>query len=223
MAIFNVSETWSSGHSRSFRGFDPDDDKVEVRANGNTLCLIDGNGNCTISGNRRRIYCHYNNYNAVLTVTLLPNFAGRKDNCSLKMRSRHNEPGKTCKSGSPLDGNRFGGYGFAVDKNGWDAKREPTHNCHDQHKSGSFEKKLENAKAVKLRQTIKDEGGGVHQIGEIDFMDGNGFHKVMDIFDNSPKRWMVDRGLYDTKSYFWIRNNGSGSITVRDVSLEILP
>ena len=55
----------------------------------------------------------------------------------------------------------------------------------------------------------------MHQIGEIDFMDGNGFHKVMDIFDSSPNPWMVDRNLYETKSYFWIRNNGSGYITVR--------
>ncbi len=222
MSRINVSELWGNGHNRSFRGFDPDDDKVEVRADGNTSCVIDGNGNCTITGNRRRIYCHYINYNAILTVMLIPHFAGSKDNCSLKMRSRHNEPGKTCIGGSPLDGNRFGGYGFAVNKNGWDAKREPTHNCHDQHQSGSIPKKLENGKAVKLRQTVKDEGGQVHQIGEIDYMDGNGFHKVMDIFDNLPESWMVERNLYDAKSYLWIRNNGAGFITVRDVSLEIV-
>ncbi|MFN2435169.1 MAG: hypothetical protein ABR515_07320 [Nitrososphaeraceae archaeon] len=224
MAEFNVSEEWSNGHGRSFIGFDPDDNKVEVRANGNTPCKIDGNGNCTITGNRRRIYCHYNNYNAILTVTLIPHFAGSKDDCSLKMRSRHNETGKTCnkKTGKPLDGNRFGGYGFAVDRKGWDAKREPTHNCHDQHKSGSIPIKLENDKAVRLRQTVKDDDGKVHQMGEIDYMDGNGFQKVMDIFDTSPKSWMVDRNLYEAKSYFWIRNNGSGSITIRDVSLEIL-
>jgi hypothetical protein len=101
-------------------------------------------------------------------------------------------------------------------------KREPTHNFHDQHKSGSIPTNLENDKAVRLRQTVKDEPGKVHQIGEIDYMDGNGFHKVMDIFDSSPKPWMVDRNLYETKSYFWIRNNGSGYITVRDVRLEIL-
>jgi hypothetical protein len=54
-------------------------------------------------------------------------------------------------------------------------------------------------------------------------MDGKGFQKVMDRFDKSPKSWMVDRDLYENESYIWIRNNGSGSITVRDVSLEILP
>jgi hypothetical protein len=223
MAI-NVSEKWSNGHGRSFRGFDADDNKVEVRANGNTPCVIDGNGNCTITGNRRRIYCNYNNYNSMLTVTLIPHFAGSKDDCSLKMRSRHNETGQTCnkKTGMALDGNRFGGYGFAVDSKGWDAKREPTHNCNDQHNSGSIPIKLENDKAVRLRQTVKDEEGMMHQMGEIDYMDGNGFQKVMDIFDRSPISWMVDRNLYETKSYFWIRNNGSGYITIRDVSFEVL-
>jgi hypothetical protein len=129
----------------------------------------------------------------------------------------------TCKGGGPLDGNRFGGYGFAVNNNGWNAKRESTHNCHDQHKSGSVPKTIQNDKAIVLRHTVIDEGATVHQIGEIDYIDGNGFHKVMDIFDNSPETWMVDRTLYETKSYFWIRNNGSGSITIRDVNLEILP
>jgi hypothetical protein len=83
--------------------------------------------------------------------------------------------------------------------------------------------KIQNDRAVKLRHSVKDEGESVHQLGEIDYVDGNGLHKVMDIFDNSPEPCMVDRNLYEAKSYFWIRNNGSGSITIRDVSLEILP
>ena len=37
MTVFNVSEKWSNGHNRSFRKHDPDDDRLEVRANGNTL------------------------------------------------------------------------------------------------------------------------------------------------------------------------------------------
>jgi len=87
MTVFNVSEKWSNGHNRSFRKLDPDDDRLEVRANGNTLCLIDGNGNCTIAGDKRRLYCHYNNYNAILTVVLIPHFKSIKDNCSLKILS----------------------------------------------------------------------------------------------------------------------------------------
>jgi hypothetical protein len=219
----NVSEKWNNGHNRTFTGFDPDDKNVEVRADSGTSCNIDGNGNCTITGDRRRIYCYYNNYNSILTLTLIPNFKSSGDDCSLKLRSRHNESGQTCSGGSPLDGNRFGGYGFALSAGGWDSKREPTHNCHDEVKKGNYPNNLVNGKPVKIRHTVKDEGGKVHQIGEIDYLDGNGFHKVMDIFDDSPKSWMVDKNLYAQKSYFWIRNNGSGSITVREVTLEPLP
>ena len=45
--IFDISGMWSNGPNRSFRWFDPDDDKIEVRAAGNMPC-IDSNGNCTI-------------------------------------------------------------------------------------------------------------------------------------------------------------------------------
>jgi hypothetical protein len=236
MVIFNVSERWNNGKSRTLTNaheFDPFDNIVECAAGkkGTRRVVIDGQGNCTISGDKIRIYCHYKNYNAILTVTLIPHFTGRKDECSLKLRSRHEELQEECVDGKPLDPKAFGGYGFAVGriKNGgkvtfeWDAKREPTHNCYDEHDSDELPKKLENGNAVKLRHTVKDEGGKVHQIGEIDYMDGKGFHKVMDRFDDSPKSWMVNRDLYEDKSYIWIRNNGSGSITVRDVSLEILP
>ena len=51
MVNLSISEAWSDGHNRTFRGFDPDDNKVEVGANGNTRCIVDGNGNCTITGN----------------------------------------------------------------------------------------------------------------------------------------------------------------------------
>jgi len=42
------------------------------------------------------------------------------------MRSRHNEQGQSCEGGVPLDPNKFGGYEFAINTKGWDAKREPT-------------------------------------------------------------------------------------------------
>jgi hypothetical protein len=50
MVILNISGTRSNGHNRTFRGSDPDDDKGQVRANGNAPCVIEGNGNCMISG-----------------------------------------------------------------------------------------------------------------------------------------------------------------------------
>ena len=234
MVVFNISEKWNNGIPRTLTkvGFDkPHDLRVELRAGKKRKLVIDGNGNATISGDKARIYCHYKNNNARLTVTLIPQFKGPKDECSLKLRSRHEEYEEECVDGKPINPDSFGGYGFAVGrikKNGkvtfeWDAKREPTHNCYDQFDSDELPKKLENGSAVKLRHTVKDEGAKVHQIGEIDYMDGKGFQGVMDRFDNSPKSWMIDRARYEDKSYVWIRNNGSGSITVRDVSLEILP
>ena len=50
MVIFNISGTWSNGHNRTFRGSDHDHDKGEVHANGNAPCVLEGNGNCRISG-----------------------------------------------------------------------------------------------------------------------------------------------------------------------------
>jgi len=50
MVILNISGIRSNGHNRTFRVSDPDDDKDEVRANGNAPCVIEGNGNCMISG-----------------------------------------------------------------------------------------------------------------------------------------------------------------------------
>lgn len=223
----DVSATWDDGTAEKLTNvgdkpsFDPN---TELRAGAPGFADFDGKGNVTIKGDRKRLYHYYNNYNATLTCTLVPHFVTDSDDCSLKMRSRHNEPGKTCSGGSPLDGNRFGGYGFSIGRKTWDSKREPTHNCHDESKGGSLPKPLENDKPVILRQTVKDENGKVHQIGEIDYMDGQGFIKLMDRFDDNPEAWMVDKAKYEQRSYFWIRNNGSSSsITISNVKLERLP
>lgn len=223
----NVSETWDDGETAHLTNagdkpsFDPN---TELRAGASGFADFDGKGNVTIKGDRKRLYEYYNNYNAQLTCTLVPHFVTDKDDCSLKMRSRHNEPGKTCSGGSPLDGNRFGGYGFSIGRKTWKSKREPTHNCHDTEHGGDLPKALENGKPVILRQTTKDENGKVHIIGEIDYMDGAGFIKLMDEFDNNPESWMIDPSKYEQRSYFWIRNNGgSSSITISKVELERLP
>src|SRR5688572_15440930 len=207
MVVFNISKKWNNGNSRTLtrhQQFDPDDNKVYSAAGENRKVTIDGRGNCTISGNRVRIFALYNNYNSVLTLTVKLNFEEEDDNCSLKLRSRHNEPTdkEECDRGSPLDGNRFGGYGFAVRKEKCESKREPTHNCHDQEVEKTYpdNKTLENEKDYKLRFTVKNEGKKVRQIGEIDFIDGDGLVRVMNTLDKSPKSWMIKRSLYEEKS-----------------------
>jgi len=58
MVISNISGTWSSGHNRTFRGSDPDDDNGDVRANGNAPCVIEGDGNYMITGDADALgYC----------------------------------------------------------------------------------------------------------------------------------------------------------------------
>ncbi len=50
MVILNIPGTRSNGHNRTLRRSDREHDKGEVRANGNAPYVIEGNGNCIISG-----------------------------------------------------------------------------------------------------------------------------------------------------------------------------
>ncbi len=131
--------------------------------------------------------------NADGTFTLVTG-SGTIDNLSLKIRSRHNEGG---------DGpNRFGGYGFAVSRTGWDAKREIYHNVHDQSSSGSHAT-ISNGEWFKTEFSVKDESGKVHEIGLV-----NGV-KCMDKYDSNPEAYMLDQASFAGRSYFWLRGNNS--------------
>jgi hypothetical protein len=192
---------------------------VECRASGNPRIQVNSDGTFSLLCDKGhgRLYFYVLNYNATMELECaFWKTAGGQD-CSLKMRSRHNEPGKSCAGGSPIDGNRFGGYGLAVDKSNWDAKREPTHNCHDQSKSGSLNVPT-GQQFFKIEFTVKDDGTGkVKQIGKL-----NGQH-FMDKTDDSPKPFMVDQALYAKQSYFWIRQNiDSGTGELRIKSLKII-
>jgi hypothetical protein len=50
MLIFNMSEGWSNGHNITFRVFDCDHDRGEVRTNGNATSVIENMGKCMING-----------------------------------------------------------------------------------------------------------------------------------------------------------------------------
>ena len=49
MLIFNMSESWSNGHSIAFRVFDCDQVRGEVCTNGNGLSMIEDMANCMIN------------------------------------------------------------------------------------------------------------------------------------------------------------------------------
>jgi len=183
---------------------------VEMHASGNPRVQINADGTFSLFGDAGfpRFYGYVCNYNATLEIeAAFWNDVGQE--LSLKTRSRHNEGG-ACE-------NRFGGYGLAVDRNGYDAKREICHNIHDQSQSGSLPSKPETQKYFTVRWTVKDEGSKVKQIAEYD---GKVFLTKV---DDSPKPYMVDAASFEKQSYFWVRQNipkGTGEIRIK--SLRVL-
>lgn len=212
-----ISHTWDNGIARTITGhgeFDPYNPKVAVAAGDNRMAYFDGLGHCRISGDRARIYAYYNNYNAQMTLRFKPNFPASGDDLSLKLRSRHNEGG--------TEANRFGGYGMSFELGTVGIKREDYHNVHTTLVSGKvLPQKMVNDSEYGIRFRCMNEGTKVRLTGWVDY--GNGFVQVVDGYDDSPLSYALDRVLYDTKSYVWIRNNGaSNSTKVSDVYLERL-
>jgi hypothetical protein len=184
---------------------------LECRASGNPKIQVNNDGTfsllCSGSGTHGRFYGYVLNYDAAMEITFAFWNQVPGQDLSLKMRSRHNEDG--------AESNRFGGYGLSVDRTGYNAKREPFHNTHDQSKSGSLPK-LETKKYATVRFEVKDEGNTVLQRG---FLDGV---KFMDKIDTSPKAYMTAKASFAQQSYFWVRSNIDGSSgEVRIKSLKI--
>jgi hypothetical protein len=184
---------------------------IEMHASGKPRVIVNDDGTFSLicEKGHGRFYGFVLNYNATLEIeAAFWNEAPGQD-LSLKLRSRHNEGG--------AESNRAGLYGLSIDRSGWGAKREPFHNTHDQSTSGKLPEKIETKKYFTIKFTVKDEGSGVRQIGE---MNGKQFMSKM---DNSPKPYMVDKALYAKQSYFWVRSNiDSGEGEVRIKRLRIL-
>jgi hypothetical protein len=184
---------------------------IEMHASGNPKVVVNADNTFSLicGAGHGRFYGFVLNYNATLEITCAFWNSASGQDLSLKMRSRHNESG-ACE-------NRFGGYGLSIDRSGWGAKRETCHNNHDQSTSGSLPSKPETQKYFTIRHTVKDEGNGVRQIGE---MDGKQF---MNKIDSSPKPYMVDKASFAKQSYFWVRSNiDSGTGEIRIKKLRIL-
>jgi hypothetical protein len=182
---------------------------VECRASGspkgqvnadNTFSLLCGAGH-------GRFYFYVCNYDATLEITFAWWNEAKGQDCSLKMRSRHNEGG--------ADTNRFGGYGFSVDRTSWDAKREDYHNVHSQAKSGSIPK-LGTKEYHTVKFTVKDEGNTVVQIASLDDKE------VMKKIDTEPKPYMTAKATFAQQSYFWVRQNCEGNGELRIKKIRVL-
>lgn len=172
----------------------------ECRASGNPRIVkkADGTFSLVVDSGHGRIYGYILNYDNILEVTYA--WLSGDGDCSLKMRSQHNEGGDCS--------NRFGGYGFALDHKAWDGKREICHNIHDQSKSGSLPTSIDMAKYVVVQFSVEDVNGKVVQKSRIDYGDGN-WKDLMDKTDDSPEPYMVNRDSFGKQSYLWIRQNAS--------------
>jgi hypothetical protein len=177
----------------------------ECRASGNPRNVVNPDGTFSLfcDAGHGRDYFYVLNYNSTIEIEAAFWNEAKGQDLSLKNRSQHNEGGSF-----------FGGYGLSIDRSGWGAKREPQHNDHDQSTSGKLPEEIETQKYFTIRFTVKDEGDGVRQIGE---MNGKQF---MSKIDNSPEAKMVDAESFAKQSYFWVRQNidsGTGEIRIKRI------
>lgn len=179
---------------------------VECRASGNPRIVVNDDNTFSLlcDPGHGRFYFYVLNYNATLEIEAAFWNEAKGQDLSLKMRSRHNE------DGNPE--NRFGGYGLSIDRDGWGSKREQFHNEHSQSTSGDLPSKPETKKYFTIRHTVKDEGNGVRQIGEMDSK------QFMSKMDNDPEPYMRDQAKFKQNSYGWVRSNiesGTGEIRIK--------
>ena len=155
--------------------------KIQVNAD-KTFSLICGTGH-------GRFYGYCRNYNVRLEMEAAWWNSTSGQDCSLKLRSRHNE-------NDPCD-NRFGGYGFSIDRSGYDSKREPCHNNHDQSTSGNVPS-LSTQHYFKVTYSVQDVSGGVEQIATV-----NG----QQVMKRTTGKQAAAKSLFDQQSYLWVRQN----------------
>lgn len=217
---------WNNGKKRTVKDKEGDikanGKGVYTAASGNPELEILGDGVAILrtkgGGNYGRIYICATNINSILQLSF--KFISNVKNLSLKLRSRHQEGGSST--------HKAGGEGFAISAGDWDSKRENYHNDHKKNGSGKLSSKIENGKWYTTKFTCKDEGKDkIRLMGEIDYNNGKGFVKEMDLVDSGVPACFFDKSLLKENSYFWIRlNSGSGSgtneVALKDITLTEL-
>ena len=179
----------------------------ECRASGNPR--IRTNADRTFSllcdAGHGRFYTYVPNYNVYMVLVAGWGNQVSGQDISLKLRSRHNEP-------DPCN-NRFGGYGWSMDRGGWGSKREPCHNNHDQSVSGSLPFRPATGQFFTIEFSVKDEGTGVRQIAKV-----NGTQ----VMNRVTARQAAPPSLFGPKSYIWVRQNidsGTGELRIKSLKL----
>ena len=178
----------------------------ECRASGNPRIAVNADKTFSLicDAGHGRFYTYVPNYNVyMILVAGWGNQVSGQD-ISLKLRSRHNEP-------DPCN-NRFGGYGFSLDRTGFSSKREPCHNNHDQAVSGPLPIKPVTGQFYTIEFSVKDEGTGVRQIAKL-----NGTQ----LMNRVTARQAAPPNIF-SKSYIWVRQNidsGTGELRIKSLKL----
>ena len=181
---------------------------LECRASGNPYIQVNNDGTFSLwDSSLGRFYLYVNNYNVMLELVWAFGNSPSGTNLSLKIRSRHNEGGATT--------NRFGGYGFAMTRTAWDAKREPYHNVHDESLGGSLGKNLGTGQYHNIQFSVKDMPKPVQTA----VLDGV---RVKQWTDPNPAPYMVNQAMYAARSYIWVRQNTTALTEIRIKSLRLI-
>lgn len=219
----NVDGKWNDGNARVIKGskdgnIGPNGKGLYTAASGSPEFHIDGAGVGTLitQPGFGRIYICVNNYNARLEYEFNIK-SGSVDNLSEKTRSRH-QMGGACD-------NRQGGLGSHVALSGEVGfKGEQCHNVQEGGTKGQLPKKIQINTWYKSKYEYRDspDGKSILQTRWIDYNDGNGFVKVLDRNWNNPFPSFFNKAMFDKQSEFWLRLNGSGEISFKNVKVTAL-
>lgn len=219
----NVDGKWNNNVARTVSGgkdgdTGPNGKGLYTAASGSPKFIIDGNGVGTLETQPGfgRIYIAACNYNATLEYEFNIQ-SGSVDNLSEKCRSRH-------QMGDPPE-HRFGGLGSHVALSGEVGfKVEKYHNVQLNGSKGTLPKKLALNTWYKSKYEYKDSADqkAIEFIRWIDFSDGAGFVKVLEGKETAIEPYFIDKASFDKQSEFWLRLNGSGKISFKNVKLRAI-
>jgi len=181
---------------------------LECRASGNPYIQVNADGTFSLwDSDLGRFYLYVNNYNVMLELVWAFGNSPSGTNLSLKIRSRHNEGGDCS--------NRFGGYGFAMTRTQYDAKREPCHNIHDESLGGNLPKNLGTGQYHQIQFSVKD----MPKPTQTAVLDGV---RVRQWTDTNPAPYMINQAMYAARSYIWVRQNTTALTEIRIKSLRMI-
>jgi len=210
--IFEADPTLYASHAG---GADSADRKI----------IMTADGDLDITGDMARRYQKYPNYNSEwkIDLTRRDSWAGEKfdsGNISLKPRNRHEYGGANSNKNSDI--------GVHFDEDYCGNKAELQHNADitiTSDKKYPDNKKMKLDEKYHIKFQIFNEPGEdntIHVIEFVDFNDGEGYTKTLDVTKRLPAS-LFQKSLYEGDSSIWYRNNGTGTSVFSKPQCKRLP